>query len=250
MEKAVCTLATSEATGHPKENLIDNNLDTYWKPTSTGDQNIDIDLGELRWVSHVILFVKNYTEIAAGDYDVWYSDNGSTWYILAANHTLVDTSTPIRISTDFYARHRYWRIIFDNMAQIIKVAGVWWGRYYNIEQGNVLPQGDEDQFYNRVGQLPGGRLAVAGINRNYVENLSRRYLIKTGTPYSNLLSAFRDSRGIRHLLVMNEGATQADAQVVRFADDILPRPIVGYSGLHEIEIGLRGVPYIDDGDSY
>lgn len=44
MIKAVVDSATSEATGYPKEQLVDNNPDTYWKPTSTANQDIEIDL--------------------------------------------------------------------------------------------------------------------------------------------------------------------------------------------------------------
>ena len=253
MEAAKVHAVTSEATGYPAENAIDNNLDTYWKPTTTATQYYAIDLGSAKQVDGAILFIKNYKTFGDSPAAIgcYWSDNGSDWTGISNFPTLKDITTPIRINTtSFELTHRYWRIAIGDQDEVIKLAGIWWGSYYNIDQGNVLPQGDEDQFYNRVSQLPGGRLAVAGINRNYVENPSRRYLIKTGTPYSNLLSAFQDSRGIRHLLVMNEGATQGDARVVRFADDILPRPTVGYDGLYEIEIGLRGVPYIDDGDSY
>lgn len=249
MEKARCTLATSQATGHPKENLVDNNLDTYWKPTSTLDQSINIDLGELRWVSHVVVFIKNYTEIAAGDYDVWYSDNGSTWYILAANHTLIDTSTPIRISTDFYARHRYWRIVFDNMAQIIKVAGVWWCRYYNIAQGNEYPEADADRFYNRAAQLPGGRLGIAGINRNSSRLISRRYLFSGVAEFNKLRTAFLDSAGRRSPLVLNEGSDQSDARLVHFANDEFAENGTDYQ-VFQPSVSFIELPYIDDGDSY
>lgn len=252
MEAAKVHNVTSEATGHPAENAIDNNLDTYWKPTSVATNDIDIDLGEAKAIDVALGFIKNYkSDFGTATFSIYWSDNGSDWNFISGAPLLTDITTPIRIRSFSSITHRYWRLrISSSTSAIAQISGIWFGSYYNIDQGNVLPQGDEDQFYNHVSQLPGGRLTVAGINRNYVENPSRRYLIKTGTPYTNLLSAFQDSRGRRHLLVMNEGATQTDARVVRFADDILPHPTVGYDGLYEIEIGLRGMPYIDDGDSY
>ena len=45
MLEAIEAGVTSEATGYPIENALDNNLDTVWKPTSTADQTIDVDLG-------------------------------------------------------------------------------------------------------------------------------------------------------------------------------------------------------------
>lgn len=252
MDAAKVHAVTSEATGYPAENAIDNNLDTYWKATTTAStQRLDLDLGEAKTIDSVVLFFKNYTTVTGAIIGLYRSSDGSAWTGIKNLATPNDATTPIRIDTFTAISYRYWRLnIGAGASEVIKLAGVWWGSYYNIAQGNMLPQEDEDQFYNRISRLPGGRLAVAGINRNHVENFSRRYLVKAGTPYNNLLNAFRDSRGIRHLLAMNEDAAQSDARIVRFADDILPRPTVGYNGLYEIEIGLRGVPYIDDGDSY
>jgi len=251
MEAAVMHYTPPEASGHPAEFMLDNNLDTYWKSTSTATVALSIDLTKTKTVGCLLLFFKNYKEISAGTLQCWWSDNGSTWYVVSGTTNLTDTSTPIRIrTTGLGLTHRYWRATIVNPSHVVELAGIWFGSYYNVAQGNVLPQMDEDQFYNRVSQLPGGRVAVTGINRNHTENPSRRYLVKTGTPYSNMLSAFQDSRGIRHLLIVNEGATQGDARIVRFADDVMPRPIVGYDGLYEIEIGLRGVPYVDNGDTF
>ena len=252
MEAAIVQNSPTEATGHPKEMMLDNNLDTYWEPTTAGDPHvIEIDLGEAKTVDVMLFCIKNYKEISTGSIDRYWSDNGSSWTFVSGGPSLVDTATPIRINTtNLGLSHRYWKFDIAGQSHAVKVAAIWWGSYFNIAQGNVLPQGDEDQFFNRVGRLAGGRLAVAGINRNHVENPSRRYLVKTGTPYSNMLSAFQDSRGIRHLLIMNEGATVADARVVRFADNVLPHPTVGYDGLYEVGIALRGVPYVDNGDTF
>lgn len=252
MEITACYSASSEASGHPKELVYENNLDTYWKPTGATLERVDFDMSEAVWVNSVCVFLKNYKSYTAGNYKPYYSSNGSDWYAIAGQPSLIDINTPIRIhdwGNNWYKR--YWRLWFQNSSHIPEVAAVWWTWKYTIDIGNVLPQEDEDQFHSRVSQLPGGRLSVAGINRNRVENFNRRYLIKSGdADFTDLCNTFEVSRGQRHPFVMNEGASQNDARVVRFADDILSRPTVGYDGLHEIEIGLRGIPYIDDGDSY
>lgn len=250
MDKAVCTAADAAATGHPKENMVDDNLDTYYKPTIGGDTWVTLDFGESESVSVFIVFFKNYKSIADGDVIARWSDNGSSWtYHYPSSISAVDTSTPLRISSWTAISHRWWGLKF-NPSIVIEVAGIWFGQLFDIDQGNVLPQEDEDQFYNRVSQLPGGRLAVAGINRNRVENVGRRYLIQSSDGnFDELRNAYQDSRGRRHPLVINEGAAQNNARIVRFAEDTFPRPIRARE-LYEIEIRLQGVPYIDDGDSY
>lgn len=249
MEAAHLHNSPNYTAGYPPANCLDGNLDTIWKIGVSVVKTIDIDLSSTKTVGAVLLFVNNYLT-AVGGCEIWWSDNGSSWTQVSGNITMTDTATPIRIKTSGLSlTHRYWRFVLS-YANAYSIGGIWCSSYYSVAQGNVLPQGDEDQFFNRVSQLPGGRLAVAGINRNYVENPSRRYLIKAGTPYSNMLSAFQDSRGIRHLLIMNEGASQSDARVVRFADDVLPHSTVGYDGLYEIGIALRGVPYVDNGDTF
>lgn len=255
MEAAHMHNSPPEATGHPAESALDNNLDTYWEPTTTAKQYFIIDLGSAKQVDCALLFVKNYTTFGDNtDIGCYWSDNGSDWTGIQNFPTVKDTATPIRINTDGFSglsAHRYWRLVIgDPMDEVIKLAGVWWGSYYDIDQGNVLPQEDEDQFHNRVSQLPGGRLAVAGINRNQTENFYRRYLIKSGdSSLDDLRNAHQDSRGIRHLLVINEGTVQNEARIVRFAEDTFPRPIRARE-LYDIEMRFEGIPYIDDGDSY
>lgn len=248
MDEAFYYYAGSQAAGHPKENMQDDNLDTYWKPTSASTTQTKLDLSEPKLVSCTIVFLKNYKEITSGTLEISYYSGG---WSTVTNISLVDQNTPIRLITFTPRTYQEWMITYYSPSHAPEVAAGWCGQLFEVNLGNVLPQENEDQFYSREVQLPGGRLAVPGLNRNRVENFSRRYLIKSdNADLTDLRNAYQASCGRRHPLVMNEGAAQSDARVVRFADDILSRPTVGYDGLHEIEIGLRGVPYIDDGDSY
>jgi len=250
MEMAHAHNSPPEATGHPIELALDNNLDTYWKSTSTATVEVEIDLGEAKIVHCALLFIKNYKEITAGTFTRYWSDNGTAWTIVGGE-SLSDTSTPIRISmTGGGLTHRYWKLKITTPSHVVELAGVWWAYYYNVGKGNVLPQEDEDQFHGRASQLPGGRLAVAGFNRNRVEGFRRRYLIKSGdADFTDLRNAFLDSRGVRHPLIMNEGSAQADARVVRFVYDIFVNRLATLQ-VYDAQMSLGGVPYIDDGDSY
>ena len=250
MEDAVCTAASDEASGHPKELVYDNNLDTYWKPIGDTLDQVTFDMTKVIYTNAICVFLKNYKSFTAGTMKVYYSDNGSTWYAIGGNPNLADSTTPLRIYDYTFGSHRYWRLWFQNYSHVPEVAAVWWARIYTINLGDVLPEEDGEQFYNRMIQLPGGRLAVPGFNRNLIEHFNRRYLIKSGNAdLTDLRDTFQASFGRRSPLVMNEGAAQANARVVRFADDIFVRRLADHQ-VYEAQIRLEGIPYIDDGVSY
>ena len=252
MEAAHMHNSPSEVTGHPAENALDNNPDTYWQPTSTNIQYFDIDLGSAKTVGCVLLFVKNYKTFGDSPAAIgcYWSDNGSSWNGISNFPTVKDISTPIRINTtSFGSSHRYWRIAILDQDEVIKLAGIWWGSYYNIAQGNEYPEADADRFYNRAAQLPGGRLGIVGINKNSSRLISRQYLFSRLTEFNELRSAFLDSAGRRVPLVLNEGSAQSDALLVRFANDEFAENETDYQ-LFQPSVSFIELPYIDDGDSY
>jgi hypothetical protein len=250
MEKAKCIYATSEAAGYPKENVLDGNLDTYWKPTSSGDKWINFDLGDSKSVSMFTVFFKNYKSISNGSIAARYSDNGTTWtYLSGFAIVATDTATPLRLKTCTAVSHRWWSLKFSVTSVVIEVAGVWFGSYYNIAQGNEYPEADADRFYNKATLLPGGRLGIAGINKNPSRLISRQYLFSGLTEFNKLRNAFLDSAGRRFPLVLNEGSSQSDAHLVRFANDEFAENETDHQ-LFQPSISFVELPYIDDGDSY
>ena len=249
MEKAVCLNATSEAAGYPKENVLDNNLDTYWKPTSSGDKWIDFDLGEDQLIAMFIVFFKNYKSITDGGITARWSDNGSDWTYQTPGLDAADITTPLRVHKWTAISHRWWSLKIAVTSVIIEVAGIWFGQLFDINQGNEYPEADVDRFYNRIAQLPGGRLGIAGINRNSSRVISRNYLFSGVTEFDKLRNAFLDSAGRRFPLVLNEGSAQSDAFLVRFANDEFAENETDYQ-LFQPSISFVELPYIDNGDSY
>lgn len=250
MEAAHAHNSPPEATGHPIELSLDNNLDTYWKSTSTASVSVQIDLNEAKSVDCILMFFKNYGDISSGTAEVKWSDNGSDWTFVSGTSNLTDTATPIRIrTTGLGLSHRYWQLTIVSPSHIVELAGLWWGRLFTVSQGNEYPEEDADRFYNNVAQLPGGRLGIAGVNKNSSRLIGRNYLISGSTDFNYIANAFGDSDGRRFPLVLNEGASQSDAFVVRFASDDFNRRQIDYL-FYEVGVQFMQVPFIDDGDLY
>lgn len=247
MDKATLHNDPNEDSGYPAENCLDNNLDTYWKASAGIYKNIAFDFQEAKQVDCLLIFTKNY-KTTGNIASAYWSDNGTSWTLIN-QFSMVDYVTPIRIFTNgFGSSHRYWRIIFTQ-GQEYRIAGIWWGSYYNIAQGNEYPEADADRFYNRVSALPGGRIAVAGINRRSSRLISRQYVFSGVTEFNKLRNAFLDSSGRRFPLVMNEGSAQGDARLVRFANDDFAENEIDYQ-MFRPSISFIELPYIDDGELY
>ena len=84
MEKAIVDSVTTNSAD--KDLIIDNNLDTFWKPTTGAGDAIDIDAQEGIAVDYIVLFIKNYTELTHdieihceySDDDISYTDIDSS----------------------------------------------------------------------------------------------------------------------------------------------------------------------------
>lgn len=115
MDKAKVTSVTSEATNHPVEKAMDNQLDTYWAPTSTSSQVIVIDLDNDMHERITLVLDRDFNTasgtnwtnndmtgfaITAGDLNLAATGTGQYCYLAAAGFQ------------QFYSGHTY-RITYD-----------------------------------------------------------------------------------------------------------------------------------------
>lgn len=257
MDKAVITAVTSEATGYPIENAFDFNPDTHWRPSSTANQAIDIDLGEVKSVDAFLVFIRNYdTDYESGTQVIGlYSDNndnGAYSAVSALGGSIASwdntVGEPVWLvqSAGTPVSKRYWRINIANMTMISQIAGFYLCRIRAIGQGNQWPEEETDQFFNRKASGLSGRKIVQPINSLPFGPFSRKYLVNGTTIKSTIQSAFRESLGDAFPIIHNEGSTY---KLVRFANESLVFRQIDYQ-LYEIDLGFTPVPYFADGDNY
>lgn len=250
MVDAVVTAATSEAVGFPRGCIADNNLDTYWKPTSTADQTIDIDLGSAKAVNCHVAFIKNYLTLSSISVSVYYSDNGSTYtyYVGALGAWAGKTAGPIRIKEFTEVTHRYWRFVLGTPNEIVKVAGIWLGRTFTIAQGNQFPQNDREGFKNSIYESAAGRRFTFGLAKRRAENIERVYIFPSATNFGYLRDAIRDSFGGRLPIIVNEGANDYDGKVCYIEGDFAENQFSYLA--YNPTLSLYVPPYIEDGAVY
>lgn len=249
MEIVEIDAITSEATGFPKEHIIDNNLDTYWEPTSTANQTIDFDLGEAKTIDAIIFFVNNYDTLATAAVDRHWSDNdfGDTTFISGSPALGSDTTTPLRISIGSLGiSHRWWRLIVNNQSEVVNISGIWFCEKFDIGQPNEWPEFDPDRFENIKIALSGGREHLISKNRRSRKIIPRQFMFDGNNNFNELRAGHQASGGNRWPLVYYDGTTY---RVVRFRSMDFVASQVGYQR-YEPAVVFEELPYIHGGDSY
>jgi hypothetical protein len=241
MKDAFALSATSEATGFPKENLVDWNPDTYWKPTAVGTVSFKIDLTTVKTVKGWAVWIHN-VDVAlqpgpgTQQIKVYYSSNDSTY-------TLWDTLTLPDIYTQSFTQnimfgtlgltqqsYRYWKFEIIAPDQIVEISIPFLWTNYAITQGNQTPQSDQQTYLTRKTESASGRVYTQLIRTLKREVLNRQYLFVTGGAWETLplVLAWNDCRGDWRPLILVEDATPANAKLVRFASPQIERREVVY----------------------
>ena len=249
MAAAVVDSITSEATGYPKENLIDNNPDTSWKPTATGSVTWDIDLQSAKEVDAIILWVQNYTTDFSGPtvyLTVSSSPDDSTYTQRYSQYYVNPTTRPISVS-DISGNHtyRYWRISLSSLPSVIQLSACWLCRKFSLTKSHNIPNHDTTIYHNQVTYGAGGRMFASAINSQPSKQLPREYHLGS-TDYGYINSAFTDSGGRLRPVVIYENSTYYG---VYFDSDKLNENEFA-SDFYNPTIGFVQIPYIPDGATY
>ena len=246
---------TSEAAGFPIENAMDWNLDTYWKPTSTADQNIDFDFGSAVDVEGVVFWYHNYlTDHRNGStakMQLWWSDNGSAWTQVAGDVNLqLVQSEPLDIMVkDLGATHRYWRVTIKTLNTTVEISQIMLFNRRTTSTNSSWPDDDTEIFANKTVKAPGGRELVIGINKGSVKEFSRNFVITGTTDFNTLVSVFQATRGGVWPLVLTEGSTLNLPKMCRFDRDEIEKAQNDFE-LYDIELSFKTLPYIRDGEVF
>jgi len=246
MLKAEITWVESETAGHPRENLIDNNPDTTWLPTTGDAQTVTIDLGEAKTIDAVGGWIKS----ATGSYNIFSDDNDDGAYTAVTSHATVAMSGGYPQFSDITpVSKRYWGFyshFVGGHVTLWKHSAIWLFKKSTIVKSSQLPRNDITRYYNNVSLAGGGREFIRGVNSNSRTILPRNYLIDD-TDYTALKAAFDDSRGrLLPLLVVESGET---TRLVRFGSDDLSRGEISHE-IYKPSFSLIELPFIPQKETY
>ena len=236
MSDAFVLSATSEATGFPKENLIDWDPDTYWKPSAVGTNSFVIDLGSAKTIQGWSLWLHNaHVNLNASltqVIEVYHSTDAVTWTLwdtVDLNNTVGQPIFFGSISTSATSR-RYWKFTIYAPALIVEVSMVFLYTKYSITQGNQAPEQNVQGYAVHKVESPSG-LVYTNLQRlNKREKLSRTFLFASAGDWEALplVTAFNDCKGDWRPLILVEDADFSAAKLVRFAQSEIPKTVESF----------------------
>jgi len=254
--KASVTAVTSETAGFPIENAFDYNPDTAWRATSTAQQTIDIDLGQVKQVDAIAIWVRNYLGVTfqvGNKYVLESDDNDDGAYSSTTLQTTVfpdlTSDFPLQIGEDSTpVSKRFWRIIYTygGSGDIPDIGGFFLTQKQTITKSSNLPKNDSKMFFNRIASAGGGREFIRGVNSNSIDIDPKMYLIEQ-TDFTALQDAFIDSKGRRFpMIVIQDGE---DDRLMRFGSDNLSQQMISEQ-IYRPAFTLKQLPFIPDGEVF
>ena len=240
--------ATSEATGYPKEHLLDGNLMTAWKPTSTAEQVIIIDLNQTPGTNNYGFgfFLKNYkTDHSAGDFQVFHSTTGVGDWVSIVSEDISSDEVPTVIWADTLTLNRYLKFVFTSMSTLVEISALFIAVKVSITKGPQLRCGYKQIFNNIHARNINADSTVTAKNYLSVINEIRKYHIYSSTDYNKFKGIFEGAGGGRHLAVLVDSlsGTDEDPVVVRLGD-VLEYDLIDHD-VYEIMLPIYPQQYLD-----
>lgn len=252
MEQAYVKTVTSSATGYPKERMTDFDLMTAWKPTTTADQTIIIDLGSVKSIDGLALFIKNYntdqTWGGASYYKITHSADDVT-YTTSVNHYFTPTiGKPIWFSdvSDWPVTNRYIKLQLFLRNVIIEIAGIFLYTKH-ILQASEWPHDDAPLLPVLQFDVQGGSKYAVRLARRANRQFSRRFDFVFAAEFAKLKAAYDNSFAVWSPLIYQEGSS--DPMIVRFADPAIPENQYDFE-MYQPSARFVELPYIEDGQVF
>ncbi len=254
--KASVTSVTSETAGFPIENAFDYNPDTAWRATSTAQQTIDIDLGQVKQVDGFGAWIRNFlgvTFVVTHKYELFSDDDDDGLY---TTQTLQSSVFP-DLTSDFPLQFadagnsvskRFWRIVYTyaGSGDIPDIGGFFLTQEQIIVKSSNLPKNDSKQFFNRVASAGGGREFFRGVNSNSIDIDPKMYLIEQ-SDFDELQNAFLDSKGRRFPMIVVQSGE--DDRLMRFGSDGLSQQMISEQ-IFQPSFSLKQLPFVPDGEVF
>lgn len=260
------TAVTSEATGFPIENALDYNPNTYWKPTSTASQTIDIDLGSAQLVDGVNFIIRNYDADLSGgsaEINIYTDDNDNGAYSAVtsvlnygtealrdfAGEPVYPTANLGGLDSFTSSTKRYWRITITGMTGIIEIACILFCNQHLMTQIHEATRNIERIY--RTSEYEGGSGIVYSKPENSVgsKSIDFKYLLSGSagmTDLAKLRAVYEYSLGRAYPVIFTDGT---DFYYGKLKDKNLKEPYQYYQFLMA-ELSVIEIPHFGSGAAY
>ena len=258
-EKAFCSSVTDTEAGSDKNNLFDQNLNTYWQAdNASGTKEIVIDTGQTPTViNRLAMWITNCVDVGIGmDVAIYESDNGTDWGSAVKTWDFIPGSDIILgagylIMYDEFASaitKRYLKITITGMAVAPKIGQILLLTKRTFTVNAEYPINDLPQYANVISELPDGREIVKPLSNNPSVYYSRTFRLINSTlktVYDNIIA---DLDGRRNLFVFNEST--GSFVLCRLTMDRAAYEQTAYQFYEDVVLEFKSLPYINEGEYY
>lgn len=257
-EKAFASSVTDTEAGSDKNNLFDQNMNTFWQADdATGTQKeIVIDTQVTPTVINRIgMWISNYTSLGFGlDVSIYESDNGTdwgsvidTWDFIPGSGIVVGSGYLIMFDELASAlTKRYVKITLTGMAVAPKIGQILLLTKRTLDRGPEYPISDLPQYFNVKTVMQDGRQIVKPLSQNPITKYSRSYRLLNSTMKTVWDNIIADLKEGQNLFVFNP----------TFGYFILCRLTgynyseVAYQFYEPVTLEFQSIPYITEGEYF
>jgi len=265
MEKAIIngTRVTDslDEVGHIARNILDNDLDTYWKQLTFNDRSLYIDLREQKDVEGAALWLHDYNN----DYyyphrivEVYSSTDDSSYSKVDDFNTEFQNrgEGEALLILDFLATHsaRYWRLFFDHFGsipvQIAEISGWWLLNKHDIPNAEYT-RSKEHEFSNVPFLSDSKIIQSRNANKVPVKNASYTISLPTDTSPTNgeraeIIDAFEECKGSTCPVIVDVDGDPANYFIGNFDEkgiDLVEKEYLYYQTIFKINgMAYKSVP--------
>ena len=250
--------ASSTVSGRDKQYAFDQNLNTWWEPTSTATQDLIVDLQTAQPIEAFAVFVRNFdTDLknsGSALIELNYSDTGilGPWTAWPAVDILLDTyqtvGDPLLISpNDTAETHRYWQFVFSGFDPVIQVAHLFLYQKRTISAQDLYPHNDQRIQAQDIQRGPGGRLLRSPRNVLPVWKRRRSWLTQTAADITALENVHEEAGGREQIIIFRPNGETPE--VVELRDKrFMPNQIM--QGVYRPSINIRTIPFAEAGSVF
>lgn len=265
--------------------MLDNkgNLDTLWKPASTGNQVLLIDFYPQEETAYLAGRGKVYPDAtgtppyfttsgssgAIDTFGVWlknYQDFGATVgsvsyrsRLTAAGGNGPDLLGQTWVNSgenglwyfdlDSVHTQRYAWIFFDDLTEIPEIAHMYFLKKRILQTVDEYPRNINPEYFHDVTNVRGGREYVSMQAENTVINFDQNYTFTSVANKTVLDNVFEDCNGRLLSMVYQPGTAITDAYVVRLNEKKLNITEID-DFYYKAKLKLKTIPYIRSGDNF
>lgn len=222
-----CT--TQFYTGHEPYLVLNNDPDTYWKPTVRTTISLYIDLGTTTAVDAVALWLHSYNEVWA-DSKQWivYSSNDDSTYTEVATFDFADQRTiqkePVVLGQFTQTTARYWQIEFDHFqtapSMLPQISCVWFLKDCSLIDNYQLPEIITYQHFSLETIARSGSHYAAFTGIGHQRTFERTFIITSPSNWQCLIDAFTAANGSSLPVIIQLDGTNGAYLAVLFVTDL------------------------------